>query len=185
MDDSKIIDLFFERSQQALTELSKKYGAICHKVAVNVLKNDNDAEECVNDAYMGVWNTIPPQRPDSLAAYVFRITRNLSLKKYRYNVAEKRNSYYDVALDELEDCLGYSTTPQDELDAKELTSIFDGFLGELDKTNRIIFVRRYWFSDSIADIAKILNMRDHAVVSRLSRMREKLKQYLIEKGVTI
>ena len=185
MDDSKIIELFFERSEQAIVELSKKYGNTCYKIAVNILKNDSDAEECVNDTYLGVWNTIPPQKPKPLLTYICRIARNISIKRYHQNTAKKRNSYYDVALDELEACLPSSIMVQDEASAKELTSLIDDFLGGLDKTNRIMFVRRYWFSDSISDIATRFNLSKHAVTVRLSRTRERLRQYLIKKGVTI
>ena len=101
LDDRKIIELFFERSEQAIIELSKKYGSVCSKVAFNILNNTQDTEECVNDAYLGTWNTIPPQNPNPLLSYVCRIVRNLAIKKYHTNTAAKRNSIYDVALDEL------------------------------------------------------------------------------------
>ena len=104
LEDSKIIGLFYERSEQAITELSQKYGAVCTKVADNILNNKRDAEECVNDAYLGAWNSIPPQNPNPLLSYVCRIVRNLAIKKYHANTAKKRNSIYDVALEELEDC---------------------------------------------------------------------------------
>ena len=103
MDDKKIIELFYERSEQAITELSKKYGLLCEKIADNILNNHLDAEECVNDAYLAVWNTIPPQNPDSLVSYVCRIVRNQAIKKYHENTALKRNSIYDTSLDELEE----------------------------------------------------------------------------------
>ena len=124
MDDSKIIELFYERSEQAIVELSKKYGDTCHKIAVNILKNDSDAEECVNDTYLGAWNTIPPQNPNPLLTYICRIVRNISIKRYHQNTAQKRNSYYDVALDELENCLPSATTVQDEVNANELAEFF-------------------------------------------------------------
>ena len=185
MDDNKIIELFYERSEQAIVALSKKYGDTCYKIAVNILKDDSDAEECVNDTYLGVWNTIPPQNPKPLLTYICRIVRNLSIKRYHQNTAKKRNSYYDVALDELEDCLYSATTIQDEVNADELTRLFDDFLDSLDQSNRVMFVRRYWFSDSISDIAARFCLSNHAVTVRLFRTREKLRQFLIEKGVTI
>ncbi len=185
MDDSKIIDLFFERSEQAIVELSKKYGNTCHKIAVNILKNIPDAEECVNEAYLGAWNTIPPEKPSPLITYICRIVRNISIKRYHRNTAKKRNSFYDVALDELENCLPSETLIEDEINSSELASLFDDFLDSLDKTNRIMFVRRYWFSDSISDIAAMFKMKEHTVTVRLSRTREKLRLYLVQKGVTI
>ena len=185
MKDSKIIELFYERSEQAIVELSKKYGDICYRIAANILKNDADAEECVNDTYLGAWNTIPPQRPDPLQAYICRIARNVSIKRYHQNTAQKRNSYYDVALDELEDCLSCSTDVQDEIHADALAALFDDFLDSLDQTNRVMFVRRYWFSDPISEIAAQFHLSNHAVTVRLSRTREKLRQYLCKKGVNV
>ncbi len=185
MDDSKIIELFYERSEQAIVELSKKYGDTCHKIAVNILKNDLDAQECVNDTYLGAWNTIPPQKPNPLLAYICRIVRNISIKRYHQNTAMKRNSYYDVALDELENCLPSKDTVEEEVSADALAKIIDEFLDGLDKTNRVMFVRRYWFSDSVSDIATLFKMNSHTVTVRLSRTREKLRRYLMERGVTI
>ena len=185
MEDKRIIELFFERSEQAINELSAKYGEICHKVAVNILKNHYDADECVNDAYLAAWNTIPPETPNPLLTYICRIVRNLSVKRYHKNTAQKRNSYYDAALDELENCFPSATTVQDEINAMELAKMIDDFLDSLDKTNRIMFVRRYWFSDSITDIAAMYGMNNHAVTVRISRTREKLRRYLTERGVAI
>ena len=185
MNDFEIIDLYFARDEQALKQTDSKYGKLCHSIAYHVLNNSEDSEECVNDTYLGAWNTIPPQNPNPLLTYICRIVRNISIKRYHQNTAKKRNSYYDVALDELENCLPSATTVQDEVNANELTELFDDFLDGLDKTNRVMFVRRYWFSDSISDIAAMFKMNNHAVTVRLSRTREKLRQYLIEKGVTI
>ncbi len=183
MNDHKIIHLFFERSEQAIIELSKKYGALCTKIANNILNNSQDAEECVNDTYLGVWNTIPPQRPNPLQSYVCRITRNLAIKKYHANTAAKRNSIYDIALDELENCFPSSSSVEDTLDAKELAQVIDDFLETLNPSNRVLFVRRYWYCDSIADLSKQFQTGKHNISVRLSRIREKLKQHLIEKGV--
>lgn len=185
LDDSIIIDLFFERSEQAIIELSHKYGSVCTKVANNILNDARDTEECVNDAYLGVWNTIPPQKPNSLPSYVFRIVRNLAIKKYHANTAAKRNSIYDVVLDELEDCFPAGTTVEDEFNAGELARIIDRFLDTLDRENRIMFVRRYWHSDSIADLAQLFNTSNHNISVRLSRTREKLKKHLIKEGVAL
>ncbi len=185
MDDSKIIELFYERSEQAIVELSKKYGDTCHKIAFNILKNDLDAQECVNDTYLGAWNNIPPQRPNPLRAYICRIARNIAIKRYHQNTAKKRNSYYDVALDELEDYLSSGASVEDEVSTAELTKMIDDFLDGLDKTNRVMFVRRYWFSESVSEIAALFNMNSHTVTVRLSRTRERLRRYLIERGVTI
>lgn len=185
MDDREIIKLFYERSEQAITELSDKYGTVCSKIAFNILNSTQDAEECVNDAYLGVWNTVPPQDPTPLLSYVCRIVRNLSIKKYRANTAAKRNSIYDVALDELENCFPSSVSADDEFNASETARIINEFLETLDKENRVIFVRRYWYSDSITDIAKQFGRNEHNISVRLSRIREKLRKHLIKEGITI
>lgn len=185
MEDSKIIDLFFERSEQAIMELSTKYGAYCHKVAINILNNTLDAEECVNDAYLGAWNTIPPQRPNPLLTYICRIVRNLSITKYHANTAVKRNSFYDVALDELEGCLADFTTVEDEVAAKELSYVLDNFLGTLNQDDRVMFVRRYWYADSISEIAERFHISSNNASVRLSRIREKLKTYLKKEGYSL
>lgn len=185
MEDSKIIELFHERSEQAIMELSKKYGTICTRIAKNILNNSLDAEECVNDAYLGAWNTIPPQKPNPLKTYICRIVRNLSIKRYHSNTSMKRNSFYDAALDELENCIPSGKTVESELSARELAQIIDDFLDTLDKENRVIFVRRYWYSDSISDISKRFHMSNNNISVRLSRTREKLKNYLRKEGFEV
>ena len=185
MDDKNIIELFYERSEQAITELSKKYGLLCKKVADNILNNHLDAEECVNDAYLAVWNTIPPQNPDSLVSYVCRIVRNQAIKKYHENTALKRNSIYDTSLDELEEVLPSSASVEGELEAKEVSAIIDRFLETLDKQSRTMFIRRYWYSDSIEEIAKAFKTSKHYISVRLSRIRKALKKYLVKEGVSV
>ena len=183
LDDRKIIEMFFERSEQAIIELSNKYGSVYAKVAFNILNNKQDTEECVNDAYLGAWNTIPPQNPNPLLSYVCRIVRNLAIKKYHGNTAAKRNSIYDVALDELENCFPSSDSVEDAFNAAETARIIDTFLETLDQDNRVMFVRRYWYADSIEDIAKRFKTSNHNISVRLSRTREKLKKHLIKEGV--
>lgn len=185
MDDREIVGLFYERSEQAVAELDKKYGAICHAVAGNILNNRLDAEECVNDAYLGVWNTVPPQRPEALLSYVCRIVRNLSIKRYHANRAIKRNSIYDAALDELEEYIPHSPTAESECTARELAEAIDRFLETLDRENRVIFVRRYWYSDAISQIAERMGMKQHTVSVRLSRTRAKLKKFLKKEGIAV
>ena len=174
-EDSKIIDLLYKREEQALIELSEKYGTACKRIAGNILKNHRDAEECVNDTYLAVWNTIPPKTPNPLRAYIFRIIRNISIAKYHENTCIKRNSYYDVALQELENCLMAVMTVEQEMEANELSDLLDGFLETLDKRSRIMFVRRYWYSDSISDLAERFQISNNNVSVRLSRIRGKIK----------
>lgn len=185
LDDREIIELFFGRSEQAIIELSNKYGTVCSKIAFNILNNKQDTEECVNDAYLGTWNTIPPQNPNPLLSYVCRIVRNLAIKKYHANTAAKRNSVYDVALDELENCFPSSVSVEAEFDAIETARIIDGFLETLGQENRIMFIRRYWYSDSINELAKLFQTSSHNISVRLSRTREKLKKHLIKEGVSL
>ena len=154
LNDSEIIDLFYMRSERAIMELAAKYGNACNKVAKNILNNILDAEECVNDAYLGAWNTIPPQNPNPLLTYICRIVRNLSIKKYHANTSVKRNSFYDAALDELEECVSSSESVEAEISAKELTRQIDYFLDTLDAESRILFVRRYWYALSLIHISE-------------------------------
>ena len=183
MEDQEIIELFYARSEQAITQLQNKYGRRCLQVAGNILNNQLDAEECVNDAYLAAWNTIPPQKPDPLLTYICHIVRNLSIKKYHANNALKRNSHYDIALDELEECVKTKETVEDQIAVKELAEAINQFLGTLSRENRIMFVRRYWFSDSVADIAKMFKMSSRNVSLRLLRVRKGLKKYLEKEGM--
>lgn len=182
-DDEKIIDLFFERSQQAITELDGKYGKLCRRLSYGILNNAQDAEECVNDAYLAAWNTIPPTRPKPLLSYIAKITRNLSVKAYRKNGAAKRGGQYTLALEELDDCIADTQTVEDELNAKELARIIEGFLDTLSEKERVIFMRRYAFADSYADIAKRVGISEKNVSARLSLIRRRLRQHLIESEV--
>ena len=136
MDDRQIIRLFFERSEQAITELSRKYGDLCFKVADNILNDPQDAEECVNDTYLRAWNAIPPEQPRSLAAFCCAIARNNALTRYQRDTAQKRNSHYDAALDELADTIPALGTTESEYEAKELSQAVNRFLGQLPKTDR-------------------------------------------------
>lgn len=185
LEDSKIIDLFFARQEQAIVELSNNYGAVCSKIARNILSNSLDAEECVNDAYLGAWNTIPPKRPDPLSAYICRIVRNISIRRYHFNTAVKRNSFYDIALDELEECLASASSVEEEVSAKELSGLLDRFLETLDTENRVMFMRRYWYADSVSDIAENFHMSSNNVSVRLSRIRTRLKKFLRKEGYEI
>lgn len=185
MDDSKIIELFYRRSEQAIEELGKKYGKVCAQIAYNILRDTRDSEECVNDTYLGVWNTVPPQKPDPLRTYVYRIVRNLSIAKYHAKTAQKRNSFYDVALEELDACLASGFSVESELSAKQLPILIDRFLDTLDQKSRVMFVRRYWYADSITAIAEKFHMKPNNVSVHLSRTRNKLKKYLVKEGYVL
>lgn len=184
MDDTRIIDLLFARAESAIDALAKRFGSRLHAIAMNILCSSRDAEECVNDTYLVLWNTIPPERPDPLCAYTYRVGRNIALKKLRSNTAQIRNSAYDLSLDELAGCI-----PDDRLwetlDAKELGRCIDRFLDTLPKENRAIFLRRYWFGDSVKQIAKYTALKEGTVSVRLSRIRSALKDYLYKEGYSL
>lgn len=183
MGDEEIIALFFERSEKAISELDKKYGRTCHLIASNILKNNQDAEECVSDAYLGVWNAVPPQNPKPLSTFLYRIIRNISVTRYYKNTAKKRNSFYDVALSEIEEIIACASTPENEVEGKVLTGMIESFLDGLDKESRVIFVRRYWLSDSYEEIAKLTGLSVKNISVKLTRLRKKLKEYLSSQEV--
>ena len=179
MNDREIISLFFQRSEEAITELSRKYGDLCFQIASNILNDPQDAEECVNDAYLGAWNSIPPQSPDPLRAYLCRIVRNLALKKLRANSAQKRDSRFEISLSELEECIPDRSFDQ-QLSANELTAQLNAFLSALRQNDRVMFVRRYWFAEPLSEIAAAFGITEHHASVRLSRIRKKLHQHLKE-----
>ena len=181
-EDEKIIDLFFERSEQGIRELDKKYGKVFYKISYNIVNNRQDAEECVNDAYLGAWNAIPPARPDPLLTYICKIVRNVSLKSYHRKEAAKRSSSHTVAMEEIES-IASPNTVEGDFEAKELARIIESFLETLNAENRVIFVRRYWFADSCKDIAELVGLTEKNITVRLTRIRKKMKDYLTERGV--
>lgn len=185
IDDEKIIEMFFERSEQGIRELDIKYGKICHNLSYNIVNSRQDAEECVNDAYLGVWNTIPPTRPNPLLSYIAKIVRNISLKSYWRKEADKRSGHYTIALQEIEGCIADPQTVEGEIEVKEIARIIENFLDTLSHENRVIFMRRYWFADSYKDIAKFVGLSEKNISVRLARIRKKMKQYLIEREVFV
>lgn len=185
MTDAEIIRLFFERSEQAIEELAKAHGSAAAMVARNILGSKRDAEECLNDTYLAVWNAIPPQKPAPLRTFVCKIARNLAAAKYHANTAKKRNSRYDAALDELEECLSDGGSVEEAYGVKELSAAINAFLAALSYSDRFLFVRRYWYSDSVQDIAAMTGSTANSVAVRLYRLREKLRHYLIKEGLLV
>ena len=185
MEDSKIIELFFSRSEQAIAELAYKYGGICKKIAFNILSNLEDAEECVNDACLGAWNSIPPQEPKPLITYICKITRNLALKRYRYNTAQRRNSFFNMSLSELEECIPAYSENLQLCTEDNLTEIIENFLDTLDKKSRIMFVKRYWYAEPIKSIAEEFGMTTNHISVKLLRIRNKMRVYLEKEGVVL
>ncbi|MBQ2735685.1 MAG: RNA polymerase sigma factor [Clostridia bacterium] len=179
MDDRNIVALFFDRNEDAVAETQKKYASYCYSIAYGVLKNREDAEECVNDTYLVAWNSIPPQAPRNLSAFLGKITRNLSLKRVRSQTAQKRGGgAVLLTLEELSECIPDHQTPQRELQQKELANLLDAFLRTLDEEERNIFLRRYWYFDSISDIAKRFGYGESKIKTLLHRTRKKLYKKL-------
>lgn len=183
MDDEKIISLFFERDESAITELGGKYGGLCREISYNILKSRQDTEECVNDAYLKLWSVIPPTHPRSLKAYLCKTVRTLALMKLRHDKAQKRDRDREVSFSELEEILKDETASENENEA--LGEIINEFLGTLEPDARNIFMRKYWFFDSVKEIARRFGFSESKVKSSLMYSREKLRKMLIEKGVTI
>ena len=181
MEDRKIIKLLFARAENAISELSTRFGSQLHRIAYNILGNRLDAEECTNDTYLALWNAIPPVSPDPLAPYVYRTGRNTALKRLQKDTAKKRNNRYDVSLEELNGCLPGEDVEQ-MIDARELGRSIDRFLDTKSKESRYIFIRRYWFGDSVGEIARDLKMQENAVSVRLNRIRNNLKEHLCKEG---
>ena len=175
--------MYWERDQNAITETEIKYGNYCTSIAINILGNNEDAEECVNDTYMNAWNSMPPHRPTMLSTFLGKITRNLSFNRYKHNYADKRGgSEISAVLDELSECVSGNSNVEQEIEYKELVKAIDSFLDTLSPEKRSIFVCRYWYTDSISEIAKQFHMRENTVSMTLNRIRLKLKNYLIDGG---
>lgn len=185
MLDEQIIELFFERSEQAISELDGKYGKVLHNISYNILNDRLDVEECMNDAYLGTWNAIPPERPNPLLTFVCKIVRNISVKKYHAKTAVKRNSAYDVAMSEVANYILSPNNVEAEIEAKELAHIIETFLDTLTVENRVIFMRRYWFSDTYKDIAKRVGITEKMVSMRLTRIRKQMREYLVAREVFV
>lgn len=184
MEDRAIIRLLFDRAERALTELAKKYGRGLHRLAKNITGSDEDAAECVNDTYLALWNAIPPAQPDPLSAYTYRTGRNIALKRHRANTAGKRWEGYELSLDELAGCIA-DHRASDILDARLLGDAISRFLREESRENRVLFLRRYWFGDSVRDAARAVGLEENAAGVRLSRIRSRLKEFLIKEGYYI
>ena len=185
IEDEKIIEMFFGRSEQGIRELDIKYGKVCHKLSYNIVNSRQDAEECVNDAYLGAWNAIPPANPNPLLAYICKIVRNISLKIYYRKEAAKRSSHYTIAMEEIEACIAAPNTVEAEIETRELARIIEVFLNTLTVENRVIFMRRYWFSDICKDIAEFVGLSEKNISVRLTRIRQKMKSYLAEREVFV
>ncbi len=185
MDDLTIIDLFFARDETAIRETDNKYGKLLFKIAFNILTNNEDSEECVNDSYMGVWNAIPPTRPKFFRAFVCRIVRNLSLKRLDHKLAKKRAMGVVISLSELEEIVEDERCSQYEDNIGELSGLISSFLKKEKTDSRNVFIRRYWFFDSVEEISKRYSFTESKVKNMLYHTRKKLRSYLIESGIDV
>ena len=183
MEDQRIIELFNRRDETAIFALSEKYGAYCFAVANNILSNEQDSEECVNDTYVKVWNAIPPAAPTFLRSFVARITRNIALDRYRASTREKRGGYeVEIALDELSDVVSDEGNVASELERRAMILSINTYLCQLPKRERNIFIRRYFYVESVKTIALRYGMKENHISKILSRTRQKLKEYLRSEG---
>ena len=184
MDDHQILMYFFNRDEAALTHTEAKYGKLCHSVAMNILGNREDSEECVNDTYLQAWNAIPPERPTLLGAYLCRITRNLAINRYRADRREKRGGgQTEAVLDELLECVADSATPL--ADQVALREALNGFLRALPEPARTVFIQRYWYVRPVADIAAELGMSESRLKMILHRTRNRLRDHLDKEGFQV
>ena len=185
MDDKQIIDLYFERNEQAILHTQEKYGKYLESITHNILKSVEDSEECVNDTYIKAWDTMPPHRPERLSAFLGRITRNISLDRYDKLRAQKRSGCTELALDELLECVPDTYSDMPISDEIALRDAINGFLSSLPTRTRVIFMRRYFYMCSVSDIAQNLNMSESNVKVTLLRARQKFKERLEKEGIVI
>ena len=186
MQDRDIVALYIARDEQAIVQTQETYGAYCRTVAVHLLSNDADAEECVNDAFLRVWNAIPPAHPQNLRTYLAKIVRRLAFDRFKAQTADKRGGgELPLVLDELSECIGNNREPDDATEAILLKDCLERFLRELPADKRYMFLRRYWYADAVKDIAKALGRRENDVTVTLSRLRVSLKTILKKEGVAL
>lgn len=186
MDDQTIVSLYWARDQRAIQETSEKYGTYCRSIAQNILKNAADSEECLNDTWLNAWNSLPPQRPAILSSYLGTITRNLSLSRYRADNTQKRHGdRLAFSYEELQESIPDSCSAEEAVNVKELGRTLDQFLRTLPPQDCCIFLRRYWYLDSMHQIACRYDLAESTVKTRLHRIRKKLKTYLEQEGYTL
>ncbi len=180
LNDEEIVDMLFSRDETAVNEITALYGRLIYSVAYGILRSEEDAEECENEVYMRAWSGIPPARPQSLSAYLCKMARCAALDRYRHDHAAKRGEA--LPIDELENCIRSDSSAEDRLSERELTALLNRFLKSQDYNTRVIFLRRFWFSDSISEIARRLHVSESMVKSRISRTMKKLREYLASEG---
>jgi len=186
MDDKQIVDLFWERSEDAINQAAKQYGRYCYSIAYGILGNKEDAEECVNDTYLKAWECIPPQRPNALSVFLGKITRNLAINRWEYHNAKKRgNGRISSVLEELHECIPSTDNVEQIVDEMHFQKVCNQFLETLSKEKRIIFMRRYWYLSSIRDIALDVHMSESRVKMILFRLRKDFRKSLEKEGICL
>lgn len=178
VEDLAIVELYHQRDEQAIAESDKKYGGLCRTIAMRLLGIREDAEECVNDTWFAAWNKMPPDRPNALSAFLGRITRNLSISRWRQNHAQKRYNGIEVLLSELEDCVPSPSTVEEELERQELAQSISVWLDSLELEDRRLFIRRYWYGEPVKTLASKRGERANALSQRLLRLRKNLRTFL-------
>lgn len=183
MEDEKIVELYWERNEESIRQTEKKYGKYCYTVAYNILNSHEDSNECVNDTWHGAWNAMPPEKPTKLRGFLARITRNLAIDRCRYDSAQKRGAEIERVIDEYWECIpSKDASFEDEFLLKQA---INGFLTSLDTRARIIFMRRYWYSMSVRDIASGMRLSESHISVILHRTRIKFKDYLAKEGIFV
>ena len=185
MEDGQILDLYWSRDQRAIRETDGKYGKLLHGIAWNLLRSREDSEECVNDTYLRAWEAIPPARPGAFRAWLGRITRNLSLDRWKSRGAEKRGGGAELLLGELEDCLPAPGGTERAVEDRELAELLNVFLQSLTREGRAMFLRRYWYGESVAEVAAALGCGEGKVKSSLFRSRKALREFLEREGIAV
>ena len=185
MDDLAIVELYHRRSEQAIAESDRKYGALCHSIALRLLALREDAEECVNDTWHAAWNRMPPDRPSALGAFFGRITRNLSISRWRRDHAKKRYDGIEILLSELEDCVPAPRTVEEDFDRQQLASSISAWLDRLTEEDRRLFIRRYWYGDPVKELAAERGVTANVLSQRLLRLRRSLRTFLESEGAEL
>lgn len=184
MDDNQIVILYWQRNEQAIEHTRAKYGRYCRTIALGILEDPLDAQECKNDTYLAAWNAIPPHRPQALSGFLGKITRRIALDRYRANTAEKRGGHtVPLSLEELAECIPAGQSFQEALQARELAQSISSFLRKLPQTERNLFIRRYWYCDSVSQICTRFSFGESKVKTTLMRTRAKLRKHLRKDGV--
>ena len=185
MEDLEIIGLFFKRDEKAITETVVKYGTFCHNIALNILSINEDAEECVNDTYLQAWNSIPPQKPDKLGAWLGKVVRNIAYNLWKKNHRQKRYAGMEEILNELEDCIPSPAAVERQIEEQELTEVINIWLASLPRNDRILFMRRYWNGETANTLAEESGTSPANIAKKMYRLRQNLKSKLEREGYSL